>query len=82
MDGEVSPNAFAESGRLVRVHIGMWEWSPRSSFPERKVGKCGSARYSSLSVRLAGNSGGTAENVDFRPESLDLGRFFFERSSL
>lgn len=41
------------------------------------VGKCGSARYSSLSVRLAGNSGGTAENVYFRPEECSSGRFFF-----
>lgn len=42
-----------------------------------RVGECGPARYSSLSVRLAGNSGGTAENVYFRPEELLLRAFLF-----
>ncbi len=38
------------------------------------VGKNGSARYSSLSAPITGNSGGTAV---FRPESLDSGYFLF-----
>ena len=42
------------------------------------VGKCGSARYSSLSVRLAGNSGGTAEKVYFRPEVYPQGVSFLK----
>ena len=55
--------------------------SPWSCFLEITVGKTGFARYSCLSVRLSGNSGGTAESI-FRPESFDSGRFYLERRYL
>lgn len=54
------------------------KWSPRSGLSEIIVGKYGSARYSCLSVRETGKSGGTAETMYlFALSQFDSGRFSF-----
>ena len=56
-----------ESARVVRGHAVKSGWSPRSGFPEHRLGECGSARYSSLSARKGIQ---VVPRKIFRPESI------------
>ena len=62
-----------ESAWLVKMRMSVMDCRPGADFLNA-VGKSGFARYSRLSARF-GNSGGTTENVFFRPELFALGVF-------
>ena len=74
--GRVCIKFIAESVRLVQGHKESYRLSPRSLLPEGSVGKCGSARYSSLSARYLREVRWYRGN--FRPEvNWTSGIFYF-----